>query len=299
MQQDEAAVSQLGYLVFECAPDVFDAMTTVYREVLGAVVEEADRGARLVRLDGRCFRIRLQPGAANRLVAIGWEVAPGGLDALAAKVTATGANLTEAGADLAAARGAGRLLAFTDADGFTHEFHTALPFAEDAALKAKFVCGNEANGTFGLGHIVQIVGDLERATAFYTDVLGFDLSDRITWPAADLFFLHCNQRHHSVALSAPALGLSAGAVHHLMFEAKAKEQVDEAFAKLGALGFPVVMTIGQHTNDEVYSFYMGTPAGFAIEFGFGGKVVDRDTWEYRQFDAPSSWGHELQLAPQS
>ena len=43
---------------------------------------------------------------------------------------------------------------------------------------------------------------------------------------------------------------------------------------------------------------MGVPAGFAIEFGFGGKVVDRATWEYAQYDSPSSWGHELQMAGQ-
>ncbi|MBK6803213.1 VOC family protein [Novosphingobium sp.] len=298
MQASDSAVRQLGYLVFECAPGVLEAMTVVYGEIIGAAVEPQEGGAVHVRLDGRPFRLRLEPGETSRLAAIGWEVPAPGFDALVARVAATGAALSDPGAEVAAARGAARIMRMSDADGFVHEFHVDLPFAEDAALKEKFVCGDEANGTFGLGHIVQIVGDLPGATAFYTDVLGFDLSDRITWPAADLFFLHCNQRHHTVALSAPAFGMPPGAVHHLMFEAKSRDQVDAAYAKLGALGFPVIMTIGQHTNDEVYSFYMGAPAGYAIEFGFGGKVVDRANWEYKTFDAPSSWGHELQLAPQ-
>lgn len=298
MQTNDAAVRQLGYLVFECAPGVLDAMTSVYRDVLGAAVDQTADGARQVRLDGRGFRIRLEPGTANRLTAIGWEVPAAGFDALAARIAATGAVLSDPGAELAASRGVERILQMTDQDGFRHEFHVDRPFAEDPALKALFVCGNEPNGTFGLGHLVQIVGDATATRAFYTDVLGFDVSDRITWPAADLFFLHCNQRHHTVALSAPALGMAAGAVHHLMFEARSREQVDRAYARLADLGFPVVMTIGQHTNDEVYSFYMGTPAGYAIEFGFGGKVVDRETWTFAQFDAPSSWGHELQLPGQ-
>lgn len=298
MQASENAVRQLGYLVFECAPGVLEPMTVVYREILGAGVEPQPDGAVHVRLDGRGFRLRLEPGETSRLAAIGWEVPAEGFDGLVAKVAATGAVLSDPGAEVAALRGAARIMRMTDADGFVHEFHVDQPFAEDAALKAKFVCGTEDNGVFGLGHIVQIVADMAKTTAFYTDVLGFDLSDRITWPAADLFFLHCNQRHHTVALSAPAFGMPPGAVHHLMFEAKSKEQVDAGYAKLTELGFPVIMTIGQHTNDEVYSFYMGAPAGYAIEFGFGGKVVDRANWQYQTFDAPSSWGHELQLAPQ-
>lgn len=273
-------------------------MTIVYRDVLEAAVDQQADGSRQVRLDGRPFRIRMEPGAANRLAAIGWEVPGDGLDALAARIAGAGRTLTEADAADAAARGAARVLRMTDDDGFTHEFYVEREFAADPVLDARFVCGEEANGVFGLGHIVQIVGDRAAAQAFYADVLGFSLSDRITWPAADLFFLHCNQRHHTVALSAPALGMAAGDVHHLMIEAQSKDQVDRAYARLGDLGFPVVMTIGQHTNDDVYSFYMGTPAGFAIEFGHGGKVVDRAAWTFAQYDAPSSWGHELQLAPQ-
>ena len=298
MQASESAVRQLGYLVFECAPGVLEPMIVVYRDILGAAVDLQGDGAAHVRPGGRGFRPRLGGGPAHPPPAIGWGGPTGGFRALVAQVAATGADLSDPGADLAAARGAARIMRMTDADGFVHEFHVDLPFAEDAGLKAKFVCGTEDNGVFGLGHLVQIVADMAKTTAFYTDVLGFDLSDRITWPAADLFFLHCNQRHHTVALSAPAFGMPPGAVHHLMFEAKSKEQVDAAYAKLGELGFPVIMTIGQHTNDEVYSFYMGVPAGHAIEFGFGGKVVDRASWQYQTFDAPSSWGHELQLAPQ-
>lgn len=298
MNANEACVRQLGYLVFECTPDVLEAMTSVYRDVLEAGVAQVPDGIH-VRFDGRGFRIRLEAGSTNRLSAIGWEVASGGIDELAEKIASAGGRLTVASASQAEARLARRVMSLTDADGFTHEFYVEQDYADDPELDARFVCGEEDNGTFGLGHIVQIVGDREATQNFYIDVLGFALSDQITWPAADLYFLHCNQRHHTVALSAPALGMPAGAVHHLMIEAKSKAQVDRAYARLGELGFPVVMTIGQHTNDEVYSFYMGTPAGFAIEFGYGGKVVDRQNWAFAHYDAPSSWGHELQLAPQS
>ena len=296
MENEPAAVRGLGYLVFECTADVREAMVAVYGDILGAAACRDGDGPVDVRLDGRPFRIRLAGGSTNRLAAIGWDVPAAGFDALVARLAASGTTLTEGTPALTADRGAVRLAHFTDGDGFTHEFHVDRAFAADPALDALFVCGHEPNGEFGLGHIVQVVSNMAAAQAFYVDQLGFAVSDRITWPAADLFFLHCNQRHHTVALSEPAMGLAAGAVHHLMLEAKSQDQVDRAYARLQELGFPVIMTIGQHTNDEVYSFYMGVPAGFAIEFGFGGKVVDRATWEYAQYDAPSSWGHELQMA---
>lgn len=294
MSQDVSAVSALGYLVFECTPEVLGAMEAVYGDVLGAGISK-DGGAVAVRFDGRPFRIRMETGSENRLTAIGWEVPHDGFGDLAARLGAHGIALTQGTPELLDARLVDRLAHFTDGDGFRHEFHVDRPFAADPALDAKFVCGHEPNGEFGLGHIVQIVSSMAQTRDFYVDLLGFGVSDRITWPAADLFFFHCNQRHHTVALSEPALGLAPGAVHHLMFEAKSKEQVDRAYERLQQLGFPVIMTIGQHTNDEVYSFYMGVPAGFAIEFGYGGKVVDRATWEFAEYDAPSSWGHELQL----
>lgn len=288
-------VRQLGYLVFECQPDVLDSMVDVYGDVIGADVV-SDGASQLVRLDGRPFRIRLDPGEANRLAAVGWEVAEADFAGLTDKVAAAGYSTTAAHEAVAADRAAKRIVHFTDRDGFANELYVEQPFAADPALDALFVCGEEPNGTFGLGHLVKIVSDRPATQAFLTDVLGFSLSDRITWPAADLYFLHCNQRHHSLALSAEALGLKAGMIHHLMIEAKSREQVDRAYEVLQAKGYKVIMTIGQHTNDEVYSFYMLAPAGFGVEFGFGGKVVeDPATWQVVQYDAPSSWGHELQL----
>ena len=32
---------------------------------------------------------------------------------------------------------------------------------------------------------------------------------------------------------------------------------------------PVTATLGRHTNDRMVSFYVRTPAGFEVEFGFG------------------------------
>ena len=53
-----------------------------------------------------------------------------------------------------------------------------------------------------LGHVVLMVRDLERSTAFYTQVLGFKVSD--VYPESmvpgGMVFLRCNPDHHGVAL---------------------------------------------------------------------------------------------------
>jgi len=53
-----------------------------------------------------------------------------------------------------------------------------------------------------LGHIVLQVSDLERSTAFYTQVLGFKVSD--VYPEemmpGGMVFLRCNTDHHCLAL---------------------------------------------------------------------------------------------------
>jgi hypothetical protein len=51
------------------------------------------------------------------------------------------------------------------------------------------------------------------------------------------------------------------------------------------------MTLGRHTNDLMYSFYLVTPSGFNLEFGYGGRSVDDATWQIAHYDAASIWGH--------
>lgn len=293
------AVKQLGYLLLECTSEVYPRMVTLFQDVFAIPVDQPDAATALVRMDGRPFRIKLQQGSSNRVAGIGWDAGDAAtLATLSAEVAAHGFKTTNLDAGACAARAASAVVAFQDQDGFAHELFVDKPFAADAALNARFVCGDEDNGVFGLGHIVQMCGDRQATQDFYTKIFGFGVSDRITWPVADLFFLHCNQRHHTVALSNEGFGLTRGMLHHLMLETKSKAEVDRAYAKLQELGFPVLMSIGQHTNDEVYSFYMLAPIGFGIEFGYGGKVVtDPKTWEYREFDAPSSWGHDLMMVP--
>src|SRR5260370_8257131 len=72
-----------------------------------------------------------------------------------------------------------------------------------------------------LGHIVLNVRDVERSARFYTEVLGFQISD--VYPEemvpGGMVFLRCNPDHHGIALVGSMTEQAANlALNHLAFE---------------------------------------------------------------------------------
>ena len=53
----------------------------------------------------------------------------------------------------------------------------------------------------------------------------------------------------------------------------------------------VITQIGRHCNDEMVSIYVKSPAGFAIEYGFGGIQPDWNTYTPTSSTRASYWGH--------
>jgi hypothetical protein len=52
----------------------------------------------------------------------------------------------------------------------------------------------------------------------------------------------------------------------------------------------ITLDLGRHSNDHMVSFYMRTPSGFEVEYGFGARTVDAD-WTVEQHKTISTWGH--------
>ena len=129
-------------------------------------------------------------------------------------------------------------------------------------------------GPLGMGHAVLHVKDINDAVPFYRDVLGFRLSDYMLRPF-NAYFFHANPRHHSIAF----IETGRNATHHLMVELFNLDDVGQCYDL--ALGEPdrIGVTLGRHINDEVTSFYSNSPSGFMVEYGWGGRVIDVDTWQ--------------------
>lgn len=93
-----------------------------------------------------------------------------------------------------------------------------------------------------IGHVVLRVADLERSVEFYTNVLGFRVSD--VYPESmmkgGMVFMRCNADHHGVALVGGGPGHSQHKeLHHLAFEVATIDEVLRAREHLRAHDVPI------------------------------------------------------------
>ena len=246
----------------------------------------ASDGTVRLKLDDRLWRLAVHPAKADGLAYLGLELAtPDALREAGAELEDAGHEVSEGGAETAAARGVGALLEVDDPDGNRLELF-AQPQRDGEFVSpagAEFVTGN-----LGLGHIVLMSRDVDASLAFYLDVLGFRRSDLFRFaPGAAGHFLHCNQRHHSLAVF-PSPG-EPGA-HHMMLEMTQLDHVGRALDRAMRDEVPITASLGRHKNDQNVSFYMRSPSGIQLEIGWGGRTVG-DDWVENEFCDGDTWGH--------
>jgi 3,4-dihydroxy-9,10-secoandrosta-1,3,5(10)-triene-9,17-dione 4,5-dioxygenase len=293
-------IRSLGYLRIESA-DV-----AAWREfgvrILGMTEGRGpEEGALYLRMDDFPARLVIVPGARDRLLASGWEVADeAALAAVGRALADAGVAVKAAAPGELAARRVGDMLRFDDPAG------NAIEVFCGAALEHRPAASQYGNqfvtGDMGMGHVVlPVAGATDAALAFYTGVLGFRLRDSMRMPAelaggspgdppAWFRFLGCNPRHHSLALA--PMPAPAGIVH-LMVEVAELDDVGRALDRCARRRAPVSASLGRHANDLMVSFYVRAPGGFDIEYGTDGRRVDDATWVSRETTAVSLWGHSF------
>jgi 2,3-dihydroxybiphenyl 1,2-dioxygenase len=169
-------------------------------------------------------------------------------------------------------------------------------------FRSSVLRGAFSTGRLGAGHFVTVPKQSPQARAFCENVLGLKLSDTITGDAApgvtlEVTFFHARTgRHHSLAVADVPFPVHKR-IHHIMVECTDLNDVGSAYDRCKLAGVPILMELGHHPNDQMFSFYMISPSGFAIEFGAGGIVVDDATWEVKHYTELSDWGHKLNPPP--
>ncbi|MBV8030820.1 MAG: VOC family protein [Betaproteobacteria bacterium] len=252
-----------------------------------------DDGALAYRLDEAAHRLILREGGADDIEALGWEV-DGDENFAVVLVRAEKGGAQPAMMDEAAARlrNVHKLAAFTGPDGVRNELAMALARAA-SPFRSELVPGGFRTDAMGLGHAVLIASNPEAAGAFYREVLGMRLSQtlrvRIGPVTIEGVFLHCNPRHHSLALFKMP---SKRRLQHVMIEARELRDIGLAWERAQKLDVPITLTLGQHPEpDGMVSFYGLTPSGFEFEMGANGRLIDPAKFEPIALSLTSDWGH--------
>ena len=288
---------RLAYAVFSVRrPERWDGFLA---DMLGLPAPLANSdGSRGWRLDGEAAqRLVVSEGRADDLAAFGLECADDRrFDALVARLRAAGVPVVPSDAALREARRVRRLVRIADPAGNAVELvvglqPTAAPFASDV------VKSGYRTGALGFGHLALIAPDLEAMQRFYVEQLGFGVSERLETKIGPIdvrgSFLHCNRRHHSIALFDLPMRKR---LHHFMLQVQDMADVGAAFERAERLKVPLSLELGQHPDpDGTFSFYGSTPSGFDFEIGAGSKEIEPRGWVERRSAMTSSWGHAPRL----
>jgi 2,3-dihydroxybiphenyl 1,2-dioxygenase len=289
---------ELGYLGFEVSDP--DAFGTYLQEVMGLQPGEASApNVQAWRLDGKERRFLVHEGPANDATYLGYVATDEAAFAESLlRLRATGASVAEGTVAEARLRGV-KGLAYTQAPWGTR-VELAVGLADASTpFASELMPGGFVTEGLGLGHTVFFIAggpeEHAQAAAFAEEALGMVLSDFYeTGEGEDKFranFYHCNGRHHTLALGFLAESPSPAKLHHVMLETVNADNVGCAFDRAVAAGIRIPNGLGKHLNDRMFGFYSVTPAGFQMELGTGGVIVD-DSWPVVRYGRASGWGHQ-------
>jgi catechol 2,3-dioxygenase-like lactoylglutathione lyase family enzyme len=117
-----------------------------------------------------------------------------------------------------------------------------------------------------ISHIVLHSPQPAQAVKFFTEVLGFRVSD---WLGDFMCFLRCNSAHHRVAIlpGPPCL-------NHVAYDMAGVDGMMRGISRLRQAGVDIRWGPGRHTaGDNTFSYFV-TPGGFAVEYTAELEEVD-------------------------
>ena len=247
-------------------------------------------GSVYLKLDEYQWRIAIHPHETNHgVMYIGFEVDNvNKLEEAKQFLISQKIDVLDGTSDEANSRSVGGLIKFSDPSGNPIElyYEPTLDYKFSSPVPGQtFVAGH-----LGLGHLMILASNREQTFDFYTKILGFKLTDYISFSSGDgAWFMRCNPRHHSMALSKYG---EANGMHHIMFQVDSIDSVGKALDRVNAAGIPLSATLGKHINDLTTSFYMKGPNGWDVEIGADQvKIHDDNEWIPKQFVEGDIWGH--------
>jgi catechol-2,3-dioxygenase len=270
------AVRRLGHATLT-TPDI-ERQVAYYTEVVGlTLIAREDKRAVLATRQG-LEAIALEPGAPNALARLAFQVAPGSDLGEVEHALAQHGLATERRLDVTP--GIAEAVMFKDPKGTLVELFADYAFAqEDRSLMGVM--------PIKLGHVAYRVDDVQKVVKFYTDVLGFRVSD---WRDDTFAFLRCAVDHHTVNFvqdEEPQL-------HHIAFEVKDWAEIQRASEWLAKNDIHLVWGPGRHIIGHNIAIYHRNADKVRVEFFCEMDQMKDETLGY--FD-PRPWHQDFPQRP--
>jgi catechol 2,3-dioxygenase-like lactoylglutathione lyase family enzyme len=221
-------VRRVGHATFT-TPDL-EREVAYYSDVMGLIVTERDKNRAFLATRTGYEAIVLERGDAPALTRLSFQVAPDADFAAYARALSEHGIKSEQRNGISP--GAARALTFTDLKGTLIELYSDYVFAKDDGKQAAIT-------PLKLGHVAHRVDDVHKTVKFYTEVMGFRVSD---WHADHFAFLRCNADHHSVNFVYDA----KPQLHHIAFEVKDWPEIHRACDFLARNNIQLVWGPGRH-----------------------------------------------------
>ena len=271
-------VKRLRHVSF-ASPNI-EAQLDYYQSIIGlAVIGRNDRRI-ILGTDSDELTLVLEHGAASRLTAIAYEVAPG-LDLSDLQKSLASLDIkSEIRSDTAP--GIPKTLVFNDPDGLQIELFSRWDFCKPVEPVRGLAVAK-------LGHVALYTPDPERAAKFFGDVLGFRVSDRIE---ENFVFLRCGPEHHAMNF---ARGTEAR-IHHLAFELRDASHMHQACDLLGRNKFQILWGPVRHGPGHNVAVYHHNPDRYLIELYYSMDLMLDEELGYFE---PRPWHRDRPQRPKT
>ncbi|MBA5689917.1 VOC family protein [Rugamonas apoptosis] len=288
---------RMGYAVIESRKT--DAWRLLLGEALGMQAEIQSDQSLSARMDDHVRRLIVVPGPSEDLQALGMELADEqALAVVLKRLAKRGIDVKESTTAAAQQRGVHRFWHFTGPKGLTIELYhqPRLVGAPPRMATSGFITGDK-----GFGHVAMSTRRPDQMKQFWREIFDIRHTDDVHYTISGvpmLFeFMRFNPRHHSIAfVYTPKIRLDPirTRIQHLEVQAATLDDLGAAWERCRALGLTIAMSVGQHANDKAISFYVATPSGFDIEFGWNPLEVDEASWDPAVWTRISTWGHHFE-----
>ncbi len=169
-----------------------------------------------------------------------------------------------------------------DAPPATHTFNRPGAEPQRIDVPAESVLATDPVQPSNLTHVVYGTPDQPATLAFFTDVLGFEISDQLPGIIA---FTRCGEVHHNVAIQAAPVAFP----HHIAFEVDDIDDVVRGGQHMVDIDPQRHMWgVGRHAIGSNWYWYLRDPSGTFVEY-----TSDIDRISAQDLYQPKEWsGHE-------